>query len=85
MIRLFSLRVNTPLLAALLLEISFVEIPRSLLRGVSLLTDEIFLRRCISFIETAAVAIPPKINPIQKEVIITGSILKTFEDEFYNY
>jgi len=34
---LFSLRVNTPLLAALLLEISFVEIPRSLLRGVSLL------------------------------------------------
>jgi hypothetical protein len=35
MINLFSLRVNTPLLAALLLEISFVEIPRSLLRGVS--------------------------------------------------
>jgi hypothetical protein len=35
MIRLFSLRVNTPLLAALLLEISFVEIPRSLLRGDS--------------------------------------------------
>jgi hypothetical protein len=33
---LFSLRVNTPLLVALLLEISFVEIPRSLLRGVSL-------------------------------------------------
>jgi hypothetical protein len=32
---LFSLRVNTPLLAALLLEISFGEIPRSLLRGVS--------------------------------------------------
>jgi len=31
---LFSLRVNTPLRAALLLEISFVEIPRSLLRGV---------------------------------------------------
>ena len=34
-INLFSLRVNTPLLAALSLEISFVEIPRSLLRGVS--------------------------------------------------
>jgi hypothetical protein len=33
----FSLRVNNPLLAALLLEISFVEIPLSLLRGVSLL------------------------------------------------
>jgi len=38
LIILFSLGVNTPLLAALLLEISFVEIPRSfLLRGVSLL------------------------------------------------
>jgi len=37
LIILFSLGVNTPMLAALLLEISFVEIPRSLLRGVSLL------------------------------------------------
>jgi hypothetical protein len=33
---LFSLRVNTPLLAALVWEISFVEIPRGLPRGVSL-------------------------------------------------
>jgi hypothetical protein len=32
---LFSLRVNTPLLAALVWEISFVEIPRGLPRGVS--------------------------------------------------
>jgi hypothetical protein len=52
---------------------------------LELLADKIFLRLYISFIETAAVAIPPKINPIQKEVIIFSSILKTSEDEFYNY
>ncbi|MGB5883854.1 MAG: hypothetical protein WBG28_07135, partial [Desulfobulbales bacterium] len=50
-----------------------------------LLTAKLFLRRFISFIETAAVTIPPKINPIQKKIIITGSILKTSEDAFYNY
>ena len=37
---------------------------------LELLADKIFLRLYISFIETAAVAIPPKIKPIQKEVII---------------
>jgi len=55
------------------------------LRYSLLLADKIFLRLCISFIETAAVAIPPKINPTQKEVIINGSILETSENEFYNY
>jgi hypothetical protein len=40
-VSLFSLRVNTPLLAALLLEISFVEIPRSVLRGVSFLSSNL--------------------------------------------
>jgi len=50
-----------------------------------LLADKIFLRLYISLIETAAVPIPPKINPRQKEAIIIGSILKTSEYEFYNY
>jgi hypothetical protein len=50
-----------------------------------LLADKIFLRLCISLIETAAIPIPPKINPRQKEAIIIGSILKTSEYEFYNY
>lgn len=38
------------------------------------LTGNIFLSLFISFVETAAVAIPPKIKPRKKEAIIVISI-----------
>ncbi len=38
------------------------------------LSSNIFLSLFISFIETAAVAIPPKIKPREKEAIIVISI-----------